>query len=374
MDIIKIKAELFCKGIRCDLGSELPIPYLQNKRASLSEGKCFILSPDQGKFPINVAVRERFVKDSPFHFSPLDKKIYKDNKPFVDAEDLPQPEWYSLKLPHGKSFDQVVQVHAADILASALSNFCGFKADGKGCKYCALRTGSESGNKDPKEIAYCLSYLENAGVHFSDLNLNAGTLRGEDRGGGLYLKTIQEVRKVSNIPIAAQICPPDNFSWIKYLYEEGLNAISFNLEIYDEKIRREICPGKSAIPRERYLEAIKYAVEIFGRNQVSSWLIAGLEPVESTIEGARAIATLGAVPFISVFRPLTGTELETRLPPLAEDVVTIFRRVGEILREYHVNPKASTSGCVRCNYCSALIEAVGDSANWKIEARNPKQL
>jgi radical SAM protein (TIGR04043 family) len=373
MDIIRIKAELFCQGVRCDLGSELPIPYLPNKRASLSEGKCFILFPGKGDYPVNVAVRERFVKGSPFHYSPLDKKIFKDNKPFVDVEDVQQPEWYSLKLPTGKSFNQVVQIHLADILASALSDFCSFKADGKGCKYCALRTGPESRNKDPQEIAYCVSHLEGMGLRFSELNLNAGTLRGEDRGSNLYLKTIQEVRKVSSIPIAAQICPPDNFKWIRYLHEEGLNTISFNLEIYDEQRRKEVCPGKSTIPRERYFEAMEYAVELFGRNQVSSWLIAGLEPIESTLTGAEAIAALGAIPFVSVFRPLTGTEFENMLPPPVEDVVMVFRRVGEIMRKHQVNPKDSTFGCVRCNCCSALMEAVELNTNSKHEIRNKQK-
>ena len=87
MEIIKIKAELFCRGVRCDLGSELPIPYHPNKRASLSEGKCFILTYGQGKFPINVAVREEFVRNSPFHFSQAEKKIYRDGVPFIDADD-----------------------------------------------------------------------------------------------------------------------------------------------------------------------------------------------------------------------------------------------------------------------------------------------
>jgi radical SAM protein (TIGR04043 family) len=358
MDVVRVKAELFCQGVRCDLGAELPVPYLPNKRASLSEGKCFILSPGRGNFPINVAVRERFVKDSPFHFSPLEKKIYKEGRPFIDVEDVPQPAWYNLKLPHGKSFDQVVQVHLADILASALSDFCSFKTEGKGCKYCALRTGPGSRNKDPKEIAYCISHLEGAGLRFSELNLNAGTLRGEDRGANLYLKAIEEVRRVSNIPIAAQICPPDNFNWIKYLQEEGLNTISFNLEIYDEERRREICPGKSTIPRERYFEAMEYAVELFGRNQVSSWLIIGLEPVESTLAGVEAIAAVGAIPFVSVFRPLTGTELENRLPPPVDDVIRVFKEVGKILKRHGLDPWRSTNGCVRCNCCSALMEAM----------------
>lgn len=357
-DIIKIKAELFCKGVRLSSDCPLPLPYLPNKRASLSEGKCFILMPSQGGFPINVAVRERFVKNSPFLFSSAEKKILKEGTPYVEAEDIKEPEWYNWRLPKGKRFSEVIQIHLKNILATALSDFCVFKARGEGCKYCALRTGPESRNKVPQEIAYCISRLESEGYKYSELNLNAGTLPGEDRGASLYIETIQEVKKVSNISISAQICPPEDLTWINKFYEAGLNTISFNLEIYDNEYRKEICPGKFAISRERYLEALNYAVKIFGKNQVSSWLIIGLESVETTIAGVEMIAATGAIPFVSVFRPLTGTVLEQRLPPRVEDVVEVFTKTGKILKKYGLNPHNSINGCVRCNCCSALLEVV----------------
>jgi biotin synthase-related radical SAM superfamily protein len=142
------------------------------------------------------------------------------------------------------------------------------------------------------------------------------------------------------------------------LKDAGLTTISFNLEIFDEESRQKICPGKSRVTVSHYLEALKYATGVFGRGQVSSWLFAGLEPKERTIDGIRAVSETGAIPFVTVFRPLIGTELEDMLPPAVDDVIEIFEAVGQAIREHKVNPQESQCGCVNCNCCSALFESI----------------
>ena len=176
----------------------------------------------------------------------------------------------------------------------------------------------------------------------------------------MYEEAIQEVRKVSDIALYAQICPPEDFSYIKRLKDAGLNTISFNIEIFDPKVRSEICPGKAKIPIKRYLDALGYAAELFGKNQVSSWLIAGLEPKESLMAGARAVAKAGAIPFITVFRPLMGSELQHKKPPDADWLMEVFDGLREILIEYGLDPSKSASGCAKCNCCSAGEEVLAD--------------
>ena len=99
-------------------------------------------------------------------------------------------------------------------------------------------------------------------------------------------------------------------------------------------------------------------MEIFGDNQVSSWLIAGLEKPGSTIEGCRAIAETGAIPHVAIHRPLIGTPLAEKLPPIKDDVVKIYQNLKGILREYGLDPLKHKAGCIRCGGCSATIEIV----------------
>jgi len=357
MDILRLKVELLCYGLK--LADNLkPNGYRASKRASLSEGRCLNLYYNGKKIPINVAVHEGFVKNSPFVYDHEQKQILKNGQPVMEAHLIEDPDWLMDVLPDGTKMSDVFQLHASNAIATSLINYCHFKDDGNGCKYCALDDSAGVSKKNPALIAAAVRHLEDKGLRFMELNLNAGTLPGVDRSAELYIDVIREVRKVSSIPIAAQICPPEDFAYIDKLKEAGLTTVSFNMEIYDETARREICPGKSRVTVSHYIEALKYAAGVFGSSQVSSWLIAGLEPKESTIAGVNAIAATGAIPFVTVFRPLMGTQLAGKLPPAVDDVIDIFRAVGQAVRNNRINPGESQCGCVNCGCCSALFESI----------------
>ena len=357
MNLLKLKVELLSKGVK--LSDDLkPSGYRASKRASLSEGRCFNLYHNGRRIPINAAVHEDFVKKSPFEYNYAQKQLLRDGKPVIEAHIIEDPDWLLDTLPDGTKMSDLFQLHASNAIATSLVNYCHFKDGGNGCKYCALDSAEGVVKKDPVQIAAAVKHLEDKGLNFMELNLNAGTLPGVDRSAELYLEVIREVRKVSDIPIAAQICPPADLQYIDRLRDAGLTTISFNLEIYDKDSREKICPGKSKVTVGHYLEALKYATGVFGSNQVSSWLIAGLEPKETTIAGVKAVAETGAIPFVTVFRPLMGTELADVPPPKVDDVIEIFGAVGQAVRENRVDPEQSRCGCVNCNCCSALFESI----------------
>ena len=359
---LKLKLELLCRGIRLDPPTRKKFQgYRQNKRASLSEGVCFNIGIGSESFVVNLAVHEKFVSSTPFSYSSIDHKLLCDGQAIASAYHIDDPSWFQLQLPDGTRYGEVLSVHLTNILAVALNDQCLFKTTSEGCRFCGLEAGRSPVKKDPSRIAQVIKGLESRGYKFTELNINSGTLEGPDRGAEVYMEVIREVRKVSSIPIAAQICPPANLSYFQHLCEAGLQTISFNIEIFDDEIRREICPGKSRISMPEYLLALEEAVKIFGRNQVSSWLIAGLEPKESTIAGAEAIARTGAIPFVTVFRPLLGTSMEDLSPPPVEDLLDIFEELKKIFTKYQLNPFASTCGCVNCDCCSALTEMLGTS-------------
>lgn len=357
MDLLRLKAELLCNGLRLD-DSLKPNGYRANKRASLSEGRCFNLYHNGRKIPVNVAVHEDFAKKSAFEYNHEKKQITRDGLPVIEAHIIEDPDWLMDPLPDGTLLADMFQLHASNAIATSLVNYCHFKEDGNGCKYCALDSAGGVTQKDPAQIAAAVNHLESKGLNFLELNLNAGTLPGVDRSAELYIDVVSEVRKISNIPIAAQICPPEDSVYIDRLKDAGLTTISFNLEIFNENNRREICPGKSKVTVNHYLESLKYATAVFGRGQVSSWLISGLEPKETTIAGINAVAATGAIPFVTVFRPLMGTELGGKLPPAVEDVMEIFRALGQAIRHNGLNPGESACGCVNCGCCSALFESI----------------
>jgi hypothetical protein len=62
-------------------------------------------------------------------------------------------------------------------------------------------------------------------------------------------------------------------------------------------------------------------------------IIAGLEPAESSIAAIDWITSVGAIPTVCVFRPLSGTDLADREPPATEEMVPVFRRLYEACME-----------------------------------------
>jgi hypothetical protein len=359
--LTEIKLELLCRGIRVSEDVLNRFPGYRYKRASLSEGLCFDLLPDGCKFPvpINLAIHEKFVKKSPFTYDEDKKIIYKDGKEFVKASIVDFPSWYKNTLDDGTLFQEVFQVHYHKILATSLTNFCEYKERGDGCRFCAMgHQIKERKIKSVEHIKAVLKQLIKMGSAVTEVNLNSGTLIDDNENVEQYIRVIKAIREITGLPVYAQICPPADLKYIDRLIEAGISAISFNLEIYDEDLRRKIMPAKGCIPRENYFKAMTHAADILGFEQVSSWLIAGLEPVESTIKGIRHIASAKSIPFVTVFRPLLGSEFEDMTSPEPEEISPIFETLGETLCGMKFNPGKTSGGCVKCNCCSAISEVI----------------
>jgi biotin synthase-related radical SAM superfamily protein len=190
-------------------------------------------------------------------------------------------------------------------------------------------------------------------VEPQDININAGALKNAAR---IYGNTIAEIRKVSQLPIFIEIGPLGREE-IEDLHYTGTDAVSFNLEVYDQKMRKEVIPGKARRNSlDDYLKSMANAVDVFGENQVNSWILIGLEPPEKTIEGIRKIAETGAIPLPKPFRPLYGADYENKKPPQLEDAILIYEEWFDAIRECGLNPLKAKAGCARCNACFPLKE------------------
>ena len=127
------------------------------------------------------------------------------------------------------------------------------------------------------------------------------------------------IKSATGLPIQAQCEPPTDFDWFFKMRRAGVDSLGMHLEAWDEDVRRRIMPGKAEVPRAFYLEAFEAAVEVFGRGQVSTYLLAGLgDTIESLHEAARTLIDLGVYPFIVPFVPVTGTPLASHRPPDAD--------------------------------------------------------
>lgn len=98
--------------------------------------------------------------------------------------------------------------------------------------------------------------------------------------------------------------------YLEKLRDYGVNTISPNMEIWSQDKLMEFCPPnavtegvtKSEIGHNRYLDFIEAAVEVFGKFNVRSALIVGLNSIEETKEAIDVLINKGCYVTLSPFK------------------------------------------------------------------------
>ncbi|MCS7144657.1 MAG: hypothetical protein NZ879_06520 [Archaeoglobaceae archaeon] len=366
--IAELKTELLCYGIRTseEMVSLKAYPTKGKSRAGVAgSGRNFIVNPGgKDEFVANIGVLHPFLDRSPFEFRRIDGRgwILKNGEKILRATVF-EPKWHATKA------GEIVRLHGKSSLALALTNNCIFKSNRMGCKFCIIDIGKEKITHKPEDIANAIKEIENNAeirkfidfdgseglVEPTDININSGTLEEPDLVK-FYAETARAIRAVSDLPIGIEITPVGKEGLIT-LKNAEIDSIYINIEVFSDTARRKIIPGKDrSFSRDRYLKVMEEAIEIFGENQVASWILIGLEPTEETVKGCEAIAETGAIPLPRAFRPLFSSELENHLPPNAEEAKRVYSEWLRIIKEQKLDPLKTTAGCAKCGSCFPIRE------------------
>jgi hypothetical protein len=135
--------------------------------------------------------------------------------------------------------------------------------------------------------------------------------------------------------VGVQLAPERDFAQYDRLIDLGVDHLSFCVEFVDPDVFAELCPGKERmLGQPLFFEAMRYCARRLPRGAVSGELIAGIEPVEKTLEGIDRITDLGAFPTVCIFRPTVGSDLESRPSPRYEDMRLVMARVYDACRRH----------------------------------------
>jgi len=129
----------------------------------------------------------------------------------------------------------------------------------------------------------------------------------------------------SNVPISLS-CPPFTKAQFKELAEAGADRVSIALDAATEQLFNKVKGAQTQSPYQwkQQHQALKEAVEIFGRNQVYTHLIVGLGETEKEIvKTIQQCTDSGIYPSLFAFTPIQGTTLENIPQPSIET----YRRV-----------------------------------------------
>lgn len=120
--------------------------------------------------------------------------------------------------------------------------------------------------------------------------------------------------------------------YIKHLKEIGVHGLSINMELNNQEYLKKFCPEKYAIGQENYLKFLETAVKIFGKDNIRSLLIVGIEPLEETLKGVEKLAMIGVNPVLSPLFPYG----EANFPPNADLFIKAKEESQKICKKYNV--------------------------------------
>jgi radical SAM protein (TIGR04043 family) len=271
----------------------------------------------------------------------------------------PQPRFYGLTTAEGIPYWKIALLHSRDTLATTVLQTCvRYGNSATKCQFCAigesLKAGRTIARKTPEQLAeVAIAARQLDGI--ANVVMTTGTPPTDDRGAAVLSECAVAIKSVTGLPIQAQCEPPSDFGWFYRMREAGIDSLGMHLEAWDERVRRRIMPGKAEVTRAFYLEAFATAVSVFGRGQVSTYLLAGLgDTVQSLHEAARVLIEVGVYPFIVPFVPVGGTPLAEHRPPSAEFLRSVVGPVGQWLSEAGMTSGTAKAGCVKCGACSTL--------------------
>jgi radical SAM protein (TIGR04043 family) len=278
-----------------------------------------------------------------------------------------EPAFYGLHTAEGIPYRAIALLHGRDVLATTLLQTCiRFRDRRESCQFCAIEQSLDDGRtlvrKTPEQVAE----VAEAAVRLDgvrQLVLTTGTPNSDDRGARIMADTARAVKRRVALPIQAQCEPPEDPLWYVRMKEAGVDSLGMHLEVVEPEVRRRVLPGKSELSLERYYEAFAQAVAVFGRGQVSTYLLAGLgDSAEALIACSERLIGLGVYPFVVPFVPIAGTPLQGHPAPSTDFMVAIYSAVAERLHASDLRREAMAAGCAKCGACSALSlfeDAVG---------------
>ncbi|MEU0495575.1 MSMEG_0568 family radical SAM protein [Mycobacterium sp. NPDC006124] len=299
--------------------------------------------------------------------------VFDGSRVLLDGEDsglevgvIDRPAFYDLRTAEGISYEAIARLHGRDVLATTVVQTCVRYGVDDRCRFCSieesLRTGATTAVKRPHELAEVAeAALRMDGVR--QMVMTTGTSAGADRGARHLARCVRAVKAVvPGLPIQVQCEPPADVAVLTELREAGADAIGIHVESLDDEVRRRWMPGKATVPLAQYRDAWREAVRIFGRNQVSTYLIVGLgEDPDELVAGAAELVEMGVYPFVVPFRPHPGTlatDVDGAVAPDAATVEKVSREVANVLRLAGMAGADQKAGCAACGACGVL-QSVG---------------
>lgn len=312
------------------------------------------------------ATGEKRTYREPYVVDVVDDKIVltDDGKVIDEVEYWPKADYFDKTTSSGTPMWKVFSARPQR-LDIAPNRHCHFwDKPGNGCKYCPIGALSKDLKDSEKNVTVNVNdvyetvkeALKKKG-RFSQFVLTAGSiLSGKellDDEVDLYIKVLKEIGKnfkADKFP-SQLIGTAYNERQLKRLHEEtGLMSYTSDIEVLNEEIFNEVCPGKAEfIGYKEWKNRLFKAVGIFGKGRVNTGIVAGVElskpfgfkseeeALEAILKEAEDFAIHGVSVAATVWNPAPGTILHNQKNPSLDYYIQLIDGLEIIRRKYDLS-------------------------------------
>jgi hypothetical protein len=193
--------------------------------------------------------------------------------------------------------------------------------------------------------------------------LVGGSLTDGQKEGDRFLQLARFVKQANTrglpVTLGSGAIPDDYIE--RFHAEQLVQHVCFNLEMWSEALFAKVCPGKNRyVGYHRWIEALETAVRHWGRGNVYSAMVAGIElepehgleweeAASIALQGAEDLCSRGIIPIYSLVWPVGGrdrTDYHTRIRSYFETLSAGYQEI----RKRHGLVVSEGFMCHRCAY------------------------
>ena len=284
----------------------------------------------------------------------------------------PRPEWFTKRTRDGSLMCKVAGGNGECVFSVINFNHCEYFNTGDPCGYCTIVPTMERSRELGLErlparvldriVETFDTAAEEGGI--DHICISGGSFLDRKREADYYIELIKALRNAAGyrkgVPflLAIQALEEED---ARRLHEagEGSVYVSWAMETWEESLWPEVVPGKSKyVGRGRWVDLLCQAVEIYGRGEVATNFVAGVEmapangfkteeeALVSTLSGFEWLLQHDVRPVYSMWTVAPGSRYEELKAPSTQYFIRLGKAWHALNRKYAM-PEPRT-GCYKC--------------------------
>lgn len=221
--------------------------------------------------------------------------LMKGSEPFEEVNPLPKPLYYDVKTSSGLPMQYVGVAKPSDAVIFVPYRHCHYSNTQEQCRFCDMDYNTRLQMKlgrgfttrsTPEDIYETTAEILKEEGRWRHFCLTGGSdpRRGYEGEFDFYLSCAKAVQRAfrdkqpgrERIPLYIVLSPYSKEQFVRFREEAGVTRYAPNMEVWDPEKFPLQCPGKTkGMGREKWIERMLQAVEVFGEGNVESAFVTG---------------------------------------------------------------------------------------------------